>query len=138
MHSGRRLGPFFCLVVSLITTALRCMCKRRVGVARPWLGTGTMSGKPTRLISVGDLSKLSVRTFCESAARVCSCPVVQTQVYKLDNFASVSEPVVVLKFFLSCWGEYKSALRVVRLVPSRCCWSAFKALSVVVGARRPL
>lgn len=51
MHSGRRFGPFFLLVVGLITAALRCMCKR-VGVARSWLGTWTMSGKPTRLISV--------------------------------------------------------------------------------------
>lgn len=51
MHSGRRFGPLFSLVVGLITAALRCMCKR-VGVARSWLGTGTISGKPTRLISV--------------------------------------------------------------------------------------
>lgn len=51
MHSGRRFGPLFSLVVGLITAALRCMSKR-VGVARSWLGTGTMSGKPTRLISV--------------------------------------------------------------------------------------
>lgn len=52
----------------------------------------------------------------------------------MDNFASVSEPVVVLKFFQSCWEQYKSALRVVRLVPSRCCWPDFKALLSALGA----
>ena len=37
----------------------------------------------------------------------------------MDNFASVSEPVVVLKFFCALGKQYKLPLPVFRLIPSR-------------------